>query len=248
VGLWPWTDAFFSKDLGNLIISTLSAGPVGVGDALGGVDVRNLQAAIREDGVIIKPDTSLLPIDGSYQHDAASESSPMIAAAATNFGDVKIQYVFAYPRQVSVSQATVALRDLGITGPVFAYNWVTHQGQLIPSEGSLKLEFQDGWAYQVLTPVTRSGLALLGETDKIAPLGRAIIANLSASGKALSATIQFARGVTSRTISGYASRRPAIKAVSGSVRHLTYNEQTQLFRVETTPNNSGLATIQIAAR
>src|ERR1700733_13388926 len=42
VGLWPWTDVFFSNELPNLILSTLSAGPVGVGDALGETDDRNM--------------------------------------------------------------------------------------------------------------------------------------------------------------------------------------------------------------
>ena len=31
VGLWPWTDVFMSNELPNLVISTLSAGPVGTG-------------------------------------------------------------------------------------------------------------------------------------------------------------------------------------------------------------------------
>jgi len=62
LGLWPWTDAFFSKDMGSLVISTLSAGPVGVGDAIGETNTRNLMAAVRSDAVIIKPDTSLLQL------------------------------------------------------------------------------------------------------------------------------------------------------------------------------------------
>lgn len=247
LGLWPWTDAFFSKDLGNLIISTLSAGPVGVGDALGGVDAANLRAAVRRDGVIVKPDTSLLPIDAVYQRDAAGEQSAMVAAAATNFGDLKIQYVFAYPRQASDSQVTVPLRALGVTGSVFAYNWVTHEGHLLQPDGSLNLAFTDGWAYQVLTPVTSGGLALLGETDKIAPLGRAVIASLTAAGNELSATVRFARGETAQTISGYASRRPRIRTVSGTVKNPTYSEQTHIFTADVAPDNSGVARIQISA-
>ncbi len=50
VGLWPWTDVFFSNELPNLILSTLSAGPVGVGDALGETNAHNLAAAVRADG------------------------------------------------------------------------------------------------------------------------------------------------------------------------------------------------------
>jgi hypothetical protein len=247
VGLWPWTDAFFSKDLGNVVVSTLSAGQVGVGDAIGEVNVKNLLAVVRKDGTIIKPDTSLLPIDALYEHDAAGEQFPMIATAATIFGNLKIQYVFAYPRQDSDSQVTVPLRELGVSGPVFAYNWVTHKGQLIPPDGSLTLKFADGWAYQVLTPVTRSGLALLGNTDKITPVGRALIADMSVDGNTLSVTIQFTSGERVQTIFGYAARRPTIKAVSGKVRDVTYSEESHIFTSEVAPDKSGVAGIQITA-
>ena len=56
VGLYPWADVFFSTERDNLLIATLSAGPVGVGDALGQVDAATLLQAVRADGVIVKPD------------------------------------------------------------------------------------------------------------------------------------------------------------------------------------------------
>ena len=182
LGLWPWTDAFFSKDMGSLIISTLSAGPVGVGDAIGEINAGNLMAAVRSDGVIVKPDTSLLPIDETYKRDALGEQAPMVAAAATDFGNLQIQYVFAYPRRFSDSQVTVTLDELGVSGPVFAYNWVTHEGQLVSPGGSLKMKFENGWAFQVLSPVNRDGLALLGDTEKIATLGKARFAAVKDDG------------------------------------------------------------------
>jgi hypothetical protein len=229
------------------VISTLSAGPVGVGDALGGVNVKNLLATVRKDGALIKPDTSLLPIDAVYHSDAAGDRAPMIATAATNFGNVKIHYVFAYPRQPSNSEVTVPLQELGISGSVYAYNWVTHQGRTIPANGSLHMEFTDGWAYQVLTPVTRGGLALLGEADKIAPLGRARVASLSESGNALSATIQFAKDEAPQTISGYALHRPRVKALSGIATDVKYDEATHIFTFEVGPGKSQTARIKLYA-
>ena len=35
LGEWPWTDVFMSSETSNLLLSTLSASMVGVGDALG---------------------------------------------------------------------------------------------------------------------------------------------------------------------------------------------------------------------
>lgn len=248
VGLWPWTDAFFSHDLGNLVISTLSAGPVGIGDAIGNIDVKNLMAVVRKDGVIVKPDTSLLPIDAVYRQDAESEHAPMVASATTSFGNLRVHYVFAYPRRNSDTQVTVPLRELGISGPVFAYNWVTHRGHLIPAGGSVRMEFANGWAYDVLSPVTRGHLAFLGDTAQVTPLGKARISALRQSGRSLTATVRFAAQEASQTISGYASSRPAVKALSGKLDSMTYDKATQMFTARMSPGKAQQATVKIRAR
>ena len=247
LGLWPWTDAFFSKDMGSLVISTLSAGPVGVGDAIGEINAGNLMAAVRSDGVIIKPDMPLLPIDAMYKSDALGEHAPMVATAVTDFGNLQIHYVFAYPRRPSDSQVTVSLDELGISGPVFAYNWVTHNGKLVPPGGSLTMEFKDGWALQVLSPVSRDGLALLGDTEKITTLGKARFAAIKDEGS-LSATIQFSSDEKMRSISGYASHRPTITATTGKIENAGYDENSHIFTAQVFPGSSQQAEINISAR
>jgi len=76
LGLWPWTDRVLQQGHGQPCNLNLSAGPVGVGDAIGETNTRNLMAAVRSDAVIIKPDTSLLPIDEIYKSDALGEHAP----------------------------------------------------------------------------------------------------------------------------------------------------------------------------
>src|SRR5262249_61837380 len=56
LGEWPWTDVFTSSETSNLLLSTLSASIVGVGDALGQFDRTNLLRVVRADGVIVKPE------------------------------------------------------------------------------------------------------------------------------------------------------------------------------------------------
>jgi hypothetical protein len=246
VGLWPWTDVFFSSELGNLILSTLSAGPVGVGDALGGTNARNLAAAIRRDSVIVKPDTPVLPIDAMYASDATSPMGPMVAMAHTSFGDFTERYVFAYARTPSEETVSVPLASLELSGPVFAFNWVTHSGELIPAGGNLRLEFVDGWGYQVLAPVNSQGLALLGDADQIVPAGKQRIAALRDDGS-LTATIHFAPGEDVLTISGYASSRPKIKALKGQLKNTTYERNTDIFQAQVAPDASGQAILRVTA-
>ncbi len=247
VGLWPWTDVFFSKELPNLIISTLSAGPVGVGDALGETDAQNLAAVIRRDGVIVKPDAPLLPIDSMYASDATNSGAPMVAMTETTFGNDTVRYVFAYPRSASQGTVTVPLSTLGVSGQVFAYDWTTHTGEVIPDGGSLTMKFHDGWDYQILTPVNRKGLALLGDTEEIVPLGKQRIGRLEDRGN-LTATIKFAPGEDMLAISGYASHQPKFKAFKGKVNNSSYDSQAKIFQAQVAPDSAGEVTLKISAR
>ena len=247
VGLWPWTDVFFSNELPNLILSTLSAGPVGVGDALGETNAHNLAAAVRTDGLIVKADSSLLPINSMYASDALNESAPMVAMSENAFGNQRARYVFAYLRGGSEQSVAVPLSSLEMSGPVFAYDWVTHSGELLPNGGSLRMKFADGWDYQILSPVNRQGLALLGDTEKIVPLGKERIAAVADRGT-LTVTIKFARGEDMLTISGYASDRPKFKALQGKLNDTSYDPQTKIFRAQTAPAGSGEAILQVIPR
>jgi len=51
LGLWPFSDVFLSTEADNLLVATLSAGPVGVGDPIGFLNAANLRRAARQDGV-----------------------------------------------------------------------------------------------------------------------------------------------------------------------------------------------------
>ena len=76
LGLWPWSDVYNSSERNNVMLSTLSAGPVGVGDAIGAETKTNLVRAVREDGVIVKPDAPIVPTDSTYLADARNLNAP----------------------------------------------------------------------------------------------------------------------------------------------------------------------------
>ena len=241
VGLWPWSDVFMSRELPELILSTLSAGPVGVGDALGQIDASNLKRAMRADSVLLKPDVPVEPIDASFIADADTSSAPMIAA--TRSGD-EVE-VFAYPRADSQAQATVSLRQLGIQGPAYAWDWVRHAGRRIPAGGSFAMLFQDGWAYSVVTPVGKDGIAILGDTDRIVPLSRERFPSFGNGVTDAHATVTYAPGEEAVTLTGYAATRPVLRAVKGSLDAMDYDQRTQLFSVSVHPA-AGERTAEVA--
>lgn len=248
VGLWPWSDVFMSDELPNLVISTLSAGPVGTGDALGAIDVANLELVMRADSVILKPDAPLMPIDATYLADANDGqkplTSPMVAMTQTSFGSATEDYVFSYPRGGNVTGTSVPLRDLGIHGPVYAWNWVTQKGEVIPAGKSLQMHYDNGWGYEILAPINKAGLALLGDTSKIVPLARKRFSSVS-NHNAVEAAVSFAPGERSVTLSGYAASTPHVTATTGKINGLHFDPATHLFSFTVSPSAAEAATVRI---
>ncbi len=262
VGLWPWADVFMSSELSNLVVATLSAGPVGTGDALGTIDAGNLKRSLRADSVILKPDTPLTPIDAMYVEDASRDAvatAPMIAATQTNFGSATETYVFSYPRPAAIRPADprsadqpaadetateVSLSELGASGPVYAWNWRLRKGILIPAHGNLTLHYDSGWDYEVLAPLNHEGIALLGDVSKIVPLARKRFSSVRNAGT-LEATVSFADGERSITLTGYAEHRPRIAAIVGKADGQHYDHATHLFSFELSPGNEQTAKVNI---
>jgi hypothetical protein len=240
VGLWPWSDVFMSRQEPELILDTLSAGPVGVGDGLDDIDAANLKATMRADSVLLKPDVPVRPVDAMYLADAANPDGPMVAA--THSGD-EVE-VFAYPREKTDAQVTVPLRELGIAGPAYVWDWVRKTGEVVPAGGAFDMKFADGWAYDVVVPVGKDGIAVLGDTSKYVPLAAKRFVSV-ADGKAVRVTVAFASGEDAVTMSGYAAKRPAVRAVRGSVGAVQYDAATGVFRVVVHPAKNGSAEVVV---
>ena len=236
VGLWPWSDVYFSKELPEVILDTLSGGPVGVGDPLDGIDAGNLKTTMRADSVLLKPDVPVRPVDAMYLSDASNLNAPMVAATHSG-NDVE---VFAYPRGKVDKQVTVSLKEIGVTGPAYAWDWVRHTGRLIPAGGSFPMLFENGWAYAVVTPMGKDGIGLLGETDKIVPLAEKRFPTVT-NAENTHVTVTFAAGEATVTVTGYAKARPEVHAERGTAGPVDYGEATHVFRVAVHPAKGGHA-------
>ncbi len=248
LGIWPWTDVFRSKELPNLILSTLSAGPVGVGDSLDELDTKALLQSVRMDGVIVKPDIPIRPLDRIYIADAQNEVVPMIASTWSEHGTqqdkLRTTYVFAYARHGEIS-ATIQAADFGNSGPVYVYDWRAGHGQLLAKNGAYVLPMTDGWGYAVFAPVGASGMAVLGDTEKIATAGRQRIREISDDGR-LRLTMLFAPGESAQTIFIYAPQRPRAVASSGQLQSQFYDAATKLLHLTLLPNSKNKAMVEIS--
>src|SRR5258708_39402903 len=109
-----------SSEEDNRILATVSAGMVGVGDAIGAGNKANILRAIRSDGVIVKPDAPIVPIDSTFVNGAQGVDTPDVAATYTDFagpGGLHASYVWTFNAKTNVA-ATFTPAALGQSGQV----------------------------------------------------------------------------------------------------------------------------------
>ena len=247
MGIWPWCDVFRSGATRNLLISTLSAGPVGPGDALGTVSAANLLKSVRSDGVIVKPDVSLVPVDDAYANDALGLNQPLVATTYTDHANSRALYVFAYGENPASLSASFKPADFGISSNAYVYDFFAATGTVVNAGSAFNFTTTmpngtNGGSYFVAVPIGPSGLALLGDTNKFVTRGKKRISGFSDTGL-LRASIDFAAGESNVTLCGYAPSSPYALALAGSTNNLTYNSTTHFFTLSVSPGNSGAASV-----
>lgn len=243
LGIWPWTDVFKSSETANLLLATLSGGMVGVGDAIGKIDGQSLLRAVRRDGVIVKPDRPLTPVDQSYIAQARDRSSPVIAAASTDHGGLVTSYVFAFgARSASVSPAS-----LGHEGPVYAYDYFRRSGIYLTPDQSIRMTILDRIAYWIVAPVSASGIGFLGDAGKFVSNGRQRVASVADTG-VLTARIAFTKGEDRVRLHGFSGRRPEARARGGTIENMSYDARRRLFRLDLVARPGTSATLRVLPR
>jgi hypothetical protein len=245
LGIWPWADVFMSTETDNVLIATLSGGMVGNGDRIGAENKENLLRAVRLDGVIVKPDAPLLPIDAMYASDAlrlltADElrsPPPMIASAHTDHGALRTAYVFVYSRGSEDAKAAFTPAQAGVQQDVYLYDTHARTARRLAASETFTFDLApDGTAYFVLAPVSSAGVALFGDDGKFVPDGRKRVASIVEERNRLTVTVTFAPQEKAVRLFGYAMRRPAITAQTGSADEVTYDEATGRFEVSVSPS------------
>jgi hypothetical protein len=245
LGIWPWADVFMSTETDNVLIATLSGGMVGNGDKIGAENKENLLRAVRLDGVIVKPDAPLLPIDAMYASDASamvaadglSSPQPMIASAHTDHGAWRTAYVFAYSRGSEDAKVAFTPARVGIAHDVYLYDAQARTARRLAASETFTYDLApNGTAYFVLAPVSSAGVALFGDDGKFVPDGRKRIPSIVEDRDRLAVTVTFAPQEKAVWLFGYATRRPAVTAQTGSAGEVTFDQETGRFGVSVSPS------------
>ncbi|MGH9607550.1 MAG: hypothetical protein ACRD3N_17810 [Terracidiphilus sp.] len=260
IGSWPWTDVFFSHETDNMLIGTLSAGPVGAGDALGAEDRKNIMMAVRGDGVIVKPDVPLMPLDRMYIEDAAAAAagaankrsgnetphhgqSPFIASTWTDDGAIRTAYVFAFSRSPVVYQTVrFTPEEAGAASPACVYDYFSHLVSHVGGGEEFKAFIgPDETGYYVVAPTGPSGIAFFGDRGKFASMGKERIASVEEGAHSVMAQVLFAAGDGSVTLFGDAPSAPSVVVHGGSAGAVSFRQSDGYFSVRVTPDSSNPA-------
>jgi hypothetical protein len=243
LGEWPWADVFMSNEIDNLLLATLSAGIVGIGDPVGRPSRPALMQSVLPDGVIVKPDSPIVPLDQVYLGEAGGTMPPMVASAFTQHGPLRAAYVFAYARGAQSTQ-TIAFTsaELGMANSAsYVYDYFARKGTLLRSGDSFT-EPLSGGSYYIVAPIGPSGIAFLGDPGKFVSLGRKRIPQLTDDGR-VKVTVAFAEGEQAVTLHGYAEKAPRVELSEGSAGPLFYDSSSHRFNFAVSPSSSRVASI-----
>ena len=238
LGIWPWTDVFKSSETGNVLLATLSAGPVGIGDIIGRETKTNILQAVRADGVIVKPDMPLVPLDRSYLADAHKVPAPLIASTHSQHGDITTTYVVAINRlKTKGGDVNFNLEELGINGPAYVFNYFSGAVEKLDAGGAFTAPLAtNNYAFYIIAPVGRSGIAFLGDRNKFASTGSQRIAAWHEANGRLNVEVTLAENEEAVTFHGYAASKPAVSVGGGTPEALAYDTASGYFSVKLTPN------------
>lgn len=243
LGLWPFADVFLSAEIDNLLVATLTAGPVGIGDAVGTIVKGNLLQAVRPDGVIVKPDVSLTPIDKSFLNSSVNPSAPVVASTYTDFDGYRVMYVFAFNRGTGTAPS-LSYADLGVNGPAYAFDYFAGTGKLVDAGDPFPAPPVNAISYTIIAPVGLSGIAVLGDRAHFVSMGKKRILQFRDNGQ-VQISVSFAQGEHVRTIQGYAPAMPKVTRLHGVLGTISYDAVTRLFMINVGPATDLAATIQI---
>jgi hypothetical protein len=228
LGEWPWTDVFKSSETTNILLATLSGAMVGVGDAIGKIDRDNLLRAARPDGIIVKPDETVTPVDQSYVAQATDSDAPVVAVARTDHDGWITSYLFA----IGGKRASISPAALGYAGPVYAYDFFGRTGVYLKPDELLRFSIPThGAAYWIAVPVGASRIGFLGDVDKFVANGKNRVARLADNGT-LTARIALATSEDRVRLHGFSPARPDFSVRGGTIANLKYDSRSGLFRFD----------------
>jgi hypothetical protein len=252
LGINPFKDVFQSTRRGHFrgercvelegLVSCLSAGPIAPGDEIGYVNKSIVNAVCRNDGLLLKPDRPLTPVDLMFtKHDTY-----YICDTESHHGDFTWYYLLTinlWPERKPKKE--FKLEDLQIDGKFYAYDWFVHEGLKINGSSQIvqSLKFEQ-YKYRILAPMLECGVAIIGDITKYATMNDKTFKNLESDAKHVNFTVDSILG-EKITILLYSELSNIEVSIDNDVYPLKIDEKTHIGQIELNFVEDGKKMIQI---
>ncbi len=212
VGIWPSRDNIQTVADPNAeedtLIANLLGGEIQLGHRIGECNFALLAKTYREgDGLILKPDRPIVPIDRSYLEDG------LLGYTQTNTSRRSWYYVLSLPAAGSLTDFTPS--DLGVDGKWAVYNYDAKDVEIHSSDSAIRLRKNAKHEYFIVAPVMENGMALIGDVEKFVSMADMRIASAEIAGNRSLRVGVLANHAKSPIITGYSGDRPT-HVVSGT--------------------------------
>jgi hypothetical protein len=197
------------------LLQVLSAGPVGNGDSIENLNPNLLIQACREDGLLIKPNRPLFPIDLMF----LSHNKPYTCLTYSSVNNLKTYYLLeVLIWDENVTEHFVTLDELGLTGEYVVYDYFDKACKVIETTtpiGKGRPLKQNEHYYAILAPILSNGMAWIGLRDKIATMSSMVFTNIVPSENALHVE-GFYLPRTEIAVTAYIPQKPKVVKVNGT--------------------------------
>jgi hypothetical protein len=242
LGLWPFADEFQSANVKDVLLATLTAGPVASGDASGSINAASISQAVRSDGVIVKPDAPMVPTDATFLAVAQSTAAPIVASTYTDHNGLRTAYVLAYERTSgALGQISFLPGSLGVSGPAYVFDYFHKTGAVLQPGTPFNDTVDYNGSYYIVAPIGPSGMAFLGDANKFVSSGKKRIEQLTDDG-AVRVVVRFAPNETNVVLRFYSPVEPVALALHGHAGR-PVPEAPDRYAVTVSPGPGGVAAV-----
>lgn len=250
LGLAPFKDVFRADpdivgDHGEpeALLSALSCGPVGLGDRVGRFDPALALRTCRADGRLIKPHVPVAATSRTLAASPGFRPTLMVAEAWTDQPAGRWAYVFAARCSPGDDATTgeIRLADLGDSAPsgdVVVWNWRAQTARRVGPDAAWSVTLlPEAWTFDVVAPILRGEIAVIGDTSKFVTAGDA---RLRVVEDQEGVVITVLGGGETVTVTGWAAAAPA--RADGAV---AFDTTTGVWTTDVVVDGRGWTTIRL---
>ena len=222
VGIWPCRDNIQSgadpNAFEDVLLADLMGGSIQLGHRIGTADWDLLKKLHRADGLVLKPDRPIVPLDRSYLDGSA------VGYTESAHNGRQWYYVLSLPAAGYREEFSVS--DVGAAGSWVVYDWDRKTVSLEEGNSPVRLLRGAKHQYFVLAPLFENGMAVIGDPEKFVTMADQRIASVEATKTSVRVGVT-ADAKDAPVLLGYSARKPSgMQSESGKLTE--YSNQGEL--------------------